>query len=53
MHPVPEADLEHLAAALAALLASWYRRQQEEQEATEGKSVAKEVRDAGARPSIR
>ena len=51
---VPGSDdgLERLAEALARALASyWRRRPSEEQEAAAGKTAAKEVRDAGARPS--
>jgi hypothetical protein len=47
-----EADLDRLAAALARLLAAFWRRHVEQERAAEGESAARgEVRDAGARSS--
>jgi hypothetical protein len=39
---VPEADLDRLAAALARLLAAFWRRHAEQRGAAEGKSAAEE-----------
>ena len=46
MRPASESDLDRLAAALAALLAGWWRRHTQEQPAVQ-KTAAPEIEAAG------